>query len=371
MKPPDLKQVTKRQAIKDQIVEWIREQNLAPGDQILSQNQLAKLFGTTTVTVHRALTELAGEGVLVRHKGKGTFVGQLDDDQTVRNVCLVLPGQDLDRPEQNPYYWPYVQCILRAFMQQAGDRWGFATRAVLPDSDPAKAAASLQPYDVIFFHYSHRPLNFIQHLIKARQKPVVCMRLPEPKLACLTVDHDRVAGARRGVAYLIDLGYRRIGFVGSREYWGDLSFEGYSKALADFGLTEPEGAVLRTGDPRQAGPSAAAQLAERDLACDAVFVDSDIGALSLLDALRQQGIEVPSDLGLMSYDGLDYTTEQPPFLTSVRIPFNRMIAAALKEVEELGFTPTPKRHIGLVGDVVPGRTCIPQQGRAGRGATAR
>ena len=52
------------------------------GDAISSEPELCRLFGTTRMTVRRALDQLVSEGKLFRIQGKGTFVSQLELSKT-------------------------------------------------------------------------------------------------------------------------------------------------------------------------------------------------------------------------------------------------------------------------------------------------
>jgi GntR family transcriptional regulator len=47
---------------------------LAPGDRLAPERELARRYGCSLITVRRALDELAREGRLARQRGRGTFV---------------------------------------------------------------------------------------------------------------------------------------------------------------------------------------------------------------------------------------------------------------------------------------------------------
>lgn len=354
-----LRQPTKRQSIKETVKRWIADQKLAPGDRIRSQNELARMLGTTPVTVFKALTELADEGVVHRVNGKGTFVGPAADGSArvhTREICLVLPGPGLDRPESNPVYWPYIQTMLHAFTRAAADRWVFSVRAVRPETDPHAVAGQFRRYGAVFFHHTKEPAGLLRHLIRERTAPVVAFGQPRSEFPCLTVEHDRVEGGRRGVEHLVALGHRHIAFLGSPEYWGEMSLEGYLKALTDAGRAPDNRLIVRCGERHEDAVEGIRRLVKRGRPFDALFVDSDIRALGAVEGLRQAGVAVPEAISVMGYDGLEYANRQPPYLTTVDIPLVRMIEAALAEVERNGWGPTPPQFLSLVGDILPGRT---------------
>ncbi len=347
----------KRGAIKETVIRWIDDQGLAPGAQIPSQNELAATLKTTVVTIHRALKELAAEGVLYRINGKGTFVGPLPGSKPqARTVALLMPGEDMDRPERNPEYWPYVQHLIGAFMQAVGTQWHLSVRAFHPDVDPADEARELAHYDAVFFHYAERPVRLIQYLVRRKIVPVVALGLPAPELPCMTVDHNKPEGVRKAVCYLSERGYKRLAFVGSPEYWGDLALSGFRAGLADSALPFVPKRIVRVGEFARDGVQGVNALLSKHLNCDAIFVDSDMQALGVIEGLRTKGVKVPKDIAVIGYDGLDRANQQPPFLTTVAIPYRRMIEAALAEIDRGRGTPTAVKHLDFVGDVLEGKT---------------
>jgi GntR family histidine utilization transcriptional repressor len=64
------------QEIKDHILSRIHSGEWKEGDQIPSENELARDFGVARMTVNRAVRELTAEQILTRVQGAGTFVAQ-------------------------------------------------------------------------------------------------------------------------------------------------------------------------------------------------------------------------------------------------------------------------------------------------------
>ncbi len=62
------------QEIKDFIIQAIGNRVYLPDEQIPTEYELAKQFQVSRMTANRAIRELVGEGLLVRHQGLGTFV---------------------------------------------------------------------------------------------------------------------------------------------------------------------------------------------------------------------------------------------------------------------------------------------------------
>ena len=349
--------VRKRDQIQQTLLQWIEDRNMKPGTRLPSQNELAAHFKTTPLTVHRALSELESRGVLHRINGKGTFVGPREPAPP-HTLCLILPGKDLDQPDVNPHFWGYVRHLLHAFLRAAGSSWRFTTVAAENTDAPVSSLNDFGPKDVMFFHHCKEPRHVLRELIAAGKTPVVAFGQPAPDVRCLTIDHDPVRGVRRSVAFLVRAGYRRIAFAGSSEPWGRFWIEGYRRGLADHGLPFDADLLFLSAEEQSqdAGRHTAKILLDRGLPCDAVLADADMRALGLVEALREAGVRVPEDVGVMGYDGLDNVTSQPPFMTTLRIPFEHMIQTALRVLALRRTVRSPTRHLEFVGDVLPGQT---------------
>lgn len=71
------------QGIKDFILARIQSGQWAEGDQVPSENELAREFKVARMTVNRALRELTAEQVLTRVQGAGTFVARPKYESTL------------------------------------------------------------------------------------------------------------------------------------------------------------------------------------------------------------------------------------------------------------------------------------------------
>lgn len=61
-------------------------ESMSPGDRFPGEVELASQYGVARITVRRAISDLVGEGLLVRHAGKGTFVSQPKIERELVNV---------------------------------------------------------------------------------------------------------------------------------------------------------------------------------------------------------------------------------------------------------------------------------------------
>lgn len=136
---------------------------------------------------------------------------------------------------------------------------------------------------------------------------------------CLTITATNYAGAQTAVQHLLDLGHRRIGFIGGRP---DLQcaqerLQGYQAALrqADIPL---DPMLIAIGDfSRTAGQACARRLLSLREPPTAIFAANDQSAIGAVEAARQMGLRVPDDLSVVGFDNIPEAAHFNPALTTV------------------------------------------------------
>ncbi len=82
-----------RQAIRSQITSG----DLKPGDMLPGEVALGEQLGISRLTVHRAMRELVGDGLLVRQRSRGTFVAVPRRDKVLVEGPLFSLTEELTR----------------------------------------------------------------------------------------------------------------------------------------------------------------------------------------------------------------------------------------------------------------------------------
>ncbi|NED98439.1 LacI family transcriptional regulator [Phytoactinopolyspora alkaliphila] len=141
------------------------------------------------------------------------------------------------------------------------------------------------------------------------QRPVIALG---PVMTGIpTVRIDDVEAGRTATRHLVELGHRRIAFVG-----GDpahhLGFpvapdrqRGYEDVLRQAGIEPDPALVARAAFFAEAGAEAFAELKRRGTLPTAVFAVSDEVAMGIVYAARQDGLRVPEDLSVVGVDDHD------------------------------------------------------------------
>ncbi|HVN92168.1 MAG TPA: LacI family DNA-binding transcriptional regulator [Terracidiphilus sp.] len=141
-------------------------------------------------------------------------------------------------------------------------------------------------------------------------------------------------GSRAATTHLIQLGHRRIAYVGDRSGYQTETerLEGYKQALAGAGIEiNPELAVHGDGRPDGAAEAMESllKLAEPPTA---VCCYNDMTALGAIRAIRARGLRVPEDISVTGFDDLFFAQYLEPPLTTVRQPMYRMGELAMENL---------------------------------------
>jgi DNA-binding LacI/PurR family transcriptional regulator len=144
---------------------------------------------------------------------------------------------------------------------------------------------------------------------EAAGMPVVLVDHPDQRLP--GVYTDDVAGGCLAAEHLLQLGHRRIAYIGDFEhnYHGFTSSAmrriGYEKALAAAGLAAKPELVCRAPHGREAASALTRELLASDRPPTAIFAASDTQAIGVLAAAETLGLDVPGDLSVVGYDDIE------------------------------------------------------------------
>ena len=148
--------------------------------------------------------------------------------------------------------------------------------------------------------------------------PIVFLTMEErPDLSI--VHYDNFLGGKMATEHLLGQGYRRIGHIsGPMDWWESRQRKaGWQAALAESGIELMEAHCTEGNWSSSSGDIAFRQLRAQYPDMDAVFVANDQMALSVLQASCREGVSVPSQLGVVGFDGLAETPYYWPPLTTV------------------------------------------------------
>jgi LacI family transcriptional regulator len=149
--------------------------------------------------------------------------------------------------------------------------------------------------------------------------PVVFLTMESdyPNLSIVSIDN--YLGAKMATEHLLQQGYRHIGHIsGPLDWWESRQRQaGWQAALAEAGIEVLESHCVEGNWSASSGETAFWQLVSQYPDMDAVFVGNDQMALSVLQVSSRDGISIPSQLGVVGFDGWAETAYYSPPLTTV------------------------------------------------------
>jgi DNA-binding LacI/PurR family transcriptional regulator len=306
---------------------------------------IARLAGVSTATVSRALNHspLVNEETrtrileLARSLKYTINVGaqnlRLKQNRT---VGVVVPSDaKVHQSLSDPFFLSMIGSLADALTEQ-----GFDMLLSRVDADQLDSAAT--PFDtgrvigiILIGQWGHHDqLNELA----ARHVPIVVWGAQLPQQLYCTVGGDNVSGGRLACEHLLALGRRRIAFLGdTRLPEVEQRYRGYCEALHAAGLSPDPSLCVPASFLPEGGREAVAELASRGVDYDAVFACSDLLAMTVINALREQGRVVPEDVAVVGYDDIELSSYFHPPLTTVRQPVQEagraMVAALLQQIE--------------------------------------
>ena len=149
--------------------------------------------------------------------------------------------------------------------------------------------------------------------------PFIVWGVPLPGHSYPSVTGDNFTGGKLAVEHFVRSGRRKIAFLGgpAEELEVQRRYDGYAAAMKDAGLEVVQKRV-RYGDfSTESSAATMRQLLEGSPDLDAVFVNSDLMAMSAMDVLRAKGRRVPEDVAVIGYDNLSIAEVANPPLTTV------------------------------------------------------
>ncbi|MCR4391483.1 MAG: LacI family transcriptional regulator [Candidatus Acetothermia bacterium] len=175
-------------------------------------------------------------------------------------------------------------------------------------------------------------------LMRAGLPLVLVSRLVRGVDAPYVVVDDR-KGGRLAVEHLVDLGHRRIGFIGGPENVQSSQdrMEAYREVLAEQRLPVRKSWAVYADFTQAAGQDQGHRMLGLPHRPTAIFAANDMIALGVLEAAEEVGLRVPEDLSLVGYNDISYASLPCIQLTTVAQPtydMGRIAADYLLDVIE-------------------------------------
>ncbi len=304
---PTIKDVAKRAGVSFKTVSRVLNDQIGVRDELRARVRAA--VDELGYIVNYSAKSLASR----RSQTIGVVVGRLTDPHTLEIVHYV--GEMSERDKRG------IVIFTRPSFANGLDMSNFIGNGVV-GSLLLVSPRSIEPY---------------LPMIRVLRLPAVVVEAPfldeaqnllDGPVSCVVSENRR--GAYIGVNYLIELGHRRIAFLGGSDMpQNRLRLAGYRDALAANGIPfDP--AYVRSGRwTWESGYERALDLLRLEEPPTAVFCASDNIALGVMHALAERGVHVPEDMSLLGFDDIPAAAQSVPTLSTVKQPTAEMVQKAM------------------------------------------
>lgn len=303
---------------------------------MLNIRQIAKEAGVSPATVSRVLNDASNvhpktrarvEAVLRKHKYIPNLLGPALLKRQTKTVAFIIP--DITNP-----FFTEIASAFQNTVQAAGQTVivGNTSEDILVEQQLIRSVLGHRVDGIALApvgRASYESISLIQHY----NTPVVLLDREVPGVEGVSViKGDNLHGMRLLTEHLIASGYKRLAVLTGPAGvpTADERLEGFLLSIQSLSLTVPPEHIVRSDLRIEAGKEAARRLLQTDPRPDAVIATNNFLAVGCIQAARSLGLQIPDELGVVSFDGFSNTVIPEPFLTVVEQPTREMGELAAK-----------------------------------------
>jgi DNA-binding LacI/PurR family transcriptional regulator len=224
---------------------------------------------------------------------------------------------------------PYFAEMARAIEDQ-GHRTGYSVVICSTDNKDERVENYInlllkKSVDGIIIGTGVDNQELILHLLN-RKIPVALISREMPDIPVHTVVVDDVLGGRLAAEHLLELGHTRIGVLAEdlKVISSRNRVRGFRQALREDGLSFREEDAIICDYQIGLGKQAALELLSSLNRPTALFCCNDLLAIGAIQAAKELGLRVPSELSIVGFDNTILATVTDPQLTTVAQPIEHM-----------------------------------------------
>lgn len=310
--------------LKEYLKEQMKRGVITPGGQLPSENMLADQFKISRHTVRQALSELENEGLIYREQGRGTFC-TYPTEAKGRTIAVVTTFI-------SEYIFPEVIRGIEEVLSAAGCLLLLASTGNAKSKEASCLENLLQhKIDGLIIEPTQSArenvnLAYFREL-EQRNIPYLMLHAFYPELDPAYIIMDDEKGGYLTTEHLIQLGHRNIaGIFKVDDQQGNKRRVGFGKALKESGIdvkSELIGAY-ETEELYSYPYQFTRHLLGQKPRPTAMVCYNDQVALMVLEALRVEGIKVPEEFSLISFDDSSLAVASEVKLSSIKHPKTAM-----------------------------------------------
>jgi len=320
------KDETKHEIIEKHFIELIKTKKINVGDQLPSENEIAKYFSVSRHTVRQALERLSQCGLIAKEKGKGTFcIGTGEGDKKSKNIALLTTYI-------SDYIFPKITEGVEEVLRQKGyNLLLFNSNNDIENEVNCLKNIEGQDISGVIVEPAQSAINTIdkEYFRGFTEKNIKYLMInayyEELNSAYIVLDDEQ--GGYRLTKYLIELGHRKIAAILKKDdIQGQKRKMGYLKALEENNILSNEALIgeYTTYNKEMCIEMFLKKILELKDKPSAIFCYNDSIALRVIEVLRKNGLQVPKDISIVGFDDSSLATASQTKLTTIIHPKKQM-----------------------------------------------
>jgi GntR family transcriptional regulator, arabinose operon transcriptional repressor len=318
----------KYKRLADILQKEIANSDFKPGDKFLTEVEIGKKYNISRPVVREAIRSLIQQGLVKIVHGKGTFINSLEQNiqQTkfinINIPWIANPGIEFEAFSaiENVVFKRGYKTVITNINNWLNNIDESFQKTI---DDPDLRSVLLQPLAGEFL--LKKNMEFVKQIKERNKNIVVIDTLPAIDIVS-DFDYvmtDNFNGGYLIAKHLIELGHKRIGFIGGgMSFSGQQRANGYRKALEENNIEFDANLIKRfSGRAISIVEEKVKQFFSTDKPPTAIFAECDFIARDVLAVLQNMGLIIPDDISLAGYDDVEFAKHLTVPLTTIRQPF--------------------------------------------------
>ncbi|HBR29924.1 MAG TPA: LacI family transcriptional regulator [Firmicutes bacterium] len=315
---------------------------------------VAKAAGVSTATVSRVLnnsnliTPQTTEKVRNAMRELGYFPNNIARSFANQNTYIIALVVDIEEPTafNNPYFYQ-IQYGIEKYICPKGYYLMIVNENTLNHNGTAFSKLFFEKrVDGLILPVSLLHKNLVKKM-EEQKFPFVIIGEPENSYDTNWIDINNKMAGEISTTHLIENQYKRIAFVsGSRkDLFNKNRLDGYLTALAKHGFQPNPDLIKEGGFSKEDGYSIMNEFFKQNNPPDGIVFTDNLVAFGALSAIKEHGIKIPDDIGLVSFDNFPVAELSDPQITTVDIDLLDLgIQAASMLLKEIQLPSTTKQQ---------------------------
>ncbi len=330
----------------------------------VTMEDIGKKLGVSVVTVSKALRDQKGVSDQLKEEIQRT-AGEMGYRKSSRahnmrishTIGIIVAERFLE--EHQSFYWSLYQ-QLAARITEKGSTPLLEVISSQKEADnelPRIIAGQRSDGIIIMGTFRHRYMELL-HNASERTMPLVCLDSEVESERDDAVLSDNIGGGYVMTSYLLSLGHRRIGYVGTLLATSSIDdrYLGYVKALLQHGIRVNDAWIIQDRDRVSGKLLRSDQIGlplpggrEGEELPTAYFCNCDLTAYNLIEELAVKGLRVPEDISVVGFDNHLPGGIPDMGITTYEINAKTMVSRAVSRIFQKMDNPTFSGNVVVVG----------------------